>query len=95
MIDTALSKLLADAGTTNELLALLAGPNDVVLSELEPFLAQRPYVLSTVMRKQGRIDRVMELLLEYVSCWTTKHIIADVDEGSLRTLNLTLFVKIR
>jgi hypothetical protein len=62
VIDTTLAKLLADAGTTNELLALLAGPNDAVLSELEPFLAQRPYVLSTVMRRQGRVDRVLELL---------------------------------
>jgi len=62
VIDTTLSKLLADSGTTNELLALLAGQNDVVLSVLEPFLALRPYVLSTVMRKQGRIDRVLELL---------------------------------
>ena len=62
VIDTALAKLLAEAGTTNELLALLAGPNDVVLSELEPFLEKRRYVLATVMRKQGRNDRVLEIL---------------------------------
>jgi hypothetical protein len=66
VIDTTLSKLLADAGTTNELLSLLAGPNDVVLSELEPFLTQRPYVLSTVMGQQGRVDRVLALLQESV-----------------------------
>ena len=66
VIDTTLAKLLAEAGTTNELLALLAAPNDVVLSELEPFLTQRPYVLSTVMRQQGRTDRVLELLKGYV-----------------------------
>ncbi|WWC70320.1 uncharacterized protein I206_104270 [Kwoniella pini CBS 10737] len=64
VIDTTLAKLLADKGTTNELLALLAAPNDCVLPELEPFLAQRPYVLATVMRTQGRVDRVLELLKE-------------------------------
>ncbi|WVR07166.1 hypothetical protein IAU60_004207 [Kwoniella sp. DSM 27419] len=62
VIDTTLAKLLAEKGTTNELLALLAAPNDVVLSELEPFLAKRPYVLATVMRTEGRVDRVLELL---------------------------------
>lgn len=62
IIDTTLCKLLAEAGTTHELLAILAGPNDAVLSELEPFLSRRPYVLSTVMRQQGRTDRVLELL---------------------------------
>lgn len=62
VIDTTFAKLLAEAGTTNELLALLAGANDVVLGELEPFLQKRPYVLATVMRQQGRIDRVLELL---------------------------------
>ncbi|ORY34108.1 hypothetical protein BCR39DRAFT_518520 [Naematelia encephala] len=64
VIDTTLAKLLADAGTTNELLALLASPNDCVLSELEPFLVKRKYVLSTVMRQQGRTDRVLEILRE-------------------------------
>jgi hypothetical protein len=64
VVDTTLAKLLAEEGTTHELLALLGGPNDVVLLELEPFLAQRKYVLSTVMKSQGRIDRVLELLKE-------------------------------
>jgi hypothetical protein len=45
-------------------LALLAAPNDVVLSELEPFLSTRKYVLSTVMRQQGRLGRVLQLLKE-------------------------------
>jgi len=62
VIDTTFAKLLADAGTTNELLALLAGTNDVVLSELEPFLEKRPYVLATVLRQQGKVERVLELL---------------------------------
>ncbi|KAK8864291.1 hypothetical protein IAR55_001537 [Kwoniella newhampshirensis] len=64
VVDTTLAKLLADKGTTNELLALLAQPNDCILTELEPFLTQRPYVLATVMRQQGRMDRVLELLRE-------------------------------
>ncbi|WVF71576.1 hypothetical protein IAT40_006384 [Kwoniella sp. CBS 6097] len=64
VIDTTLAKLLAEKGTTNELLALLAAPNDCVFSELEPFLEKRPYVLVTVMRTQGRVDRVLELLKE-------------------------------
>lgn len=64
VIDTTLAKLLADAGTTNELLALLAAPNDAVLSELEPFLEKRPYVLATVMRQQGKSARVLQILKE-------------------------------
>ena len=62
VIDTTLAKLLAEANTTNELLALLAGPNDVVLNELEPFLERRPYVLSTVMRQQGKLERTLAIL---------------------------------
>lgn len=62
VIDTTFAKLLAEAGTTNELLALLAASNDVVLSELEPFLEKRPYVLATVLRQQGKVDRVLDLL---------------------------------
>ncbi|RSH83741.1 hypothetical protein EHS25_005356 [Saitozyma podzolica] len=77
VIDTTLAKLLADAGTTNELLALLAGPNDAVLSELEPFLAQRPYVLSTVMRRQGRVDRVLELLQQVAESPTPDSLCPD------------------
>ncbi len=61
-----MTKLMAEAGTTNELLVILAGPNDVVLSELEPFLVKRKYVLSTVMRQQGKVDRVLALLQEWV-----------------------------
>jgi hypothetical protein len=62
VIDTTLAKLLANSGDTPELLSLLAGSNDCVSSELEPFLEQRPYVLVTVMRIQGKIERVLELL---------------------------------
>lgn len=64
VIDTTLSKLLARSGPPNELLALLAGPNDIVMAELEPFLLQRPFILSTVMRKQGKVDRELDLLKE-------------------------------
>lgn len=67
VIDTTLAKLLAETGNIPELLALLAAPNDCVLSEIEPFLLQRPYVLSTVMRRQGRHVRVLELLQQCVS----------------------------
>lgn len=62
VIDTTLAKLLAELGTTDELLALLTGPNDCVLGELEPFLEKRPYVLAMVMKQQGRTERVLELL---------------------------------
>lgn len=62
MIDTTLAKLLALADATNELLAMLAASNDCVLAEVEPFLATKPYVLATVLRKQGRHERVLELL---------------------------------
>jgi hypothetical protein len=62
VIDTTLAKLLANAGDTAALLSLLAGSNDCVSSELEPFLEQRPYVLATVMRIQGKTERVLDLL---------------------------------
>lgn len=62
VIDTILAKLLADSGTTDELLTLLTGPNDCVLSELEPYLEKRAYVLATIMKQQGRTERVLELL---------------------------------
>ncbi|WRT66239.1 uncharacterized protein IL334_003192 [Kwoniella shivajii] len=77
VIDTTLAKLLAEKGTTNELLALLAAPNDCVLTELEPFLAQTPYVLATVMRTQGRVDRVLELLKEIAESDTPDPICED------------------
>lgn len=64
VIDNTFAKLLADEGQTTELLKLLESKNDVVLSELEPFLANRKYVLSRVMKQQGRTDRVLELLKE-------------------------------
>ncbi|KAL1413618.1 hypothetical protein Q8F55_001393 [Vanrija albida] len=64
VIDTVLAKILSDSGTTTELLALLGGPNDVSLSELEPFLAKRKYILCTILREQGQFDRVLELLKE-------------------------------
>ena len=66
VIDTTLAKLLANSGDTPDLLSLLAGSNDCVSSELEPFLEQRPYVLVTVMRIQGNVERVLELLQRYV-----------------------------
>lgn len=66
VVDTTLAKLLADEGTTHELLALLAAPNDVVIAELEPFLSRKKYVLSTIMLQQGKVNRVLELLKEYV-----------------------------
>lgn len=66
VIDTTLAKLLADTGLTNELMTLLSGTNDVALSELEPFLANKKSVLITVMRQQRQTDRVLELLKECV-----------------------------
>lgn len=64
VVDTTLAKLMADEGTTQELLSLLAEPNDVVIAELEPFLAEKKYVLSTIMLQQGNIERVLQLLKE-------------------------------
>ena len=62
IIDTTLAKLLADANATSELLELLTSPNEVVLNELEPFLDNQPYILSTVMAQQGHVERELELL---------------------------------
>lgn len=64
VVDTTLAKLLAEDGTTDELLSLLGSVNEVVFSELEPFLYKRKYILCTVLLQQGRVDRVLELLKE-------------------------------
>lgn len=64
VVDTTLAKLLAENGTTDELLSLLGSINEVVFSELEPFLYKRKYILATVLLQQGRVDRVLELLKE-------------------------------
>lgn len=64
VVDTTLAKLLAENGTTDELLSLLGSVNEVVFSELEPFLYKRKYILATVLLQQGRVDRVLELLKE-------------------------------
>jgi hypothetical protein len=62
VIDTTLAKLLSEAGIVHELLALLAAPNDCVISEIEPFLSTRPYILSTLLKRQGKHERVLQLL---------------------------------
>lgn len=64
VIDTTLAKLLADAQLTSELMTMLSGPNDVVLSELEPYLSYSKSVLIDVLRREGRTERVLGLLKE-------------------------------
>lgn len=71
MVDTTLAKLLTllpndSQESTEQLLALLSLPNDIIMSEVEPFLEKRKYVLAKVMEKNGEWARVLDILREYV-----------------------------
>lgn len=71
MVDTTLAKLLTllpndSQEPTEQLLALLSSPNDIIMSEVEPFLEKRKYVLAKVMEKNGEWTRVLDILREYV-----------------------------
>ncbi|WVQ72620.1 hypothetical protein IAR50_002178 [Cryptococcus sp. DSM 104548] len=71
VIDTVLAKLLtlpppSGIDHIDELLALLSSPNDAVRSELEPFLGERRYVLAKVMRQEGKLGQVLEILQDMV-----------------------------
>ncbi|TYJ57008.1 hypothetical protein B9479_002287 [Cryptococcus floricola] len=71
VIDTVLAKLLtlplpSGSNHIDELLVLLSSPNDVVLSELEPFLEERKYILAKVMRQEGKLGKVLDILQEMV-----------------------------
>ena len=54
-VDTVLAKLYTESGETTDLLALIDGPNDVKLSEVEPLLlaAQRYDALSRIYERRG------------------------------------------
>ena len=49
-VDTVLGRLYTEAGETTDLLALIEGPNDIVLGELEPTLV-----------RSGRFDALCRL----------------------------------
>lgn len=71
MVDTTLAKLLTllpndSQESTEQLLALLSLPNDIIMSEVEPFLEKRKYVVAKVMEKNGEWARVLDILREYV-----------------------------
>ncbi len=46
--------------------SILSTENDCLLDELEPFLVQakQPWILSRVLLQLGRIDKVLEILVE-------------------------------
>lgn len=71
VVDTTLAKLLTllandSQEPTEQLLALLSSSNDIIMSEVEPFLEKRKYVLAKVKEKNGEWGRVLDILREYV-----------------------------
>lgn len=71
MVDTTLAKLLTllandSQESTEQLLSLLSSSNDIIMSEVEPFLEKRKYVLAKVKEKNGEWGRVLDILREYV-----------------------------
>jgi vacuolar protein sorting-associated protein 3 len=61
VVDTVLGKLYTESGETTDLLALIDGPNDVVLQELEPVLVKsgRFDALCRLHRTQGLDDELL------------------------------------
>lgn len=71
VVDTTLAKLLTllandSQEPTEQLLALLSSSNDIIMSEVEPFLEKRKYVLAKVKEKNGEWGRVLDILRELV-----------------------------
>ena len=65
-IDTCLVKLLIQSGEIDEIAGILSSENDCLIDELEPYLvnAKQPWILSRVLLQLGKVDRVLEILVE-------------------------------
>ena len=65
VVDTTLVRLLAEKGTSGEgaIVQLLAGPNDVVLPQVEPALLEAGLhdLLSRILARRGETTRVLDL----------------------------------
>lgn len=63
VVDTVLAKLYTESGETTDLLALIGGPNDIVLREVEPLLvsANRYDALCRLYRSRGEDRKLLEM----------------------------------
>ena len=61
-MDTVLARLYAESEETTDLLALIDGPNDVVLSEVEPVLvkARRLDALCRLYKSRDEHQKLLE-----------------------------------
>lgn len=61
-VDTVLGRLYTESGETTDLLALVDGPNDIVLAELEPVLIRgnRFDALCRLYRKHGQDSKLLD-----------------------------------
>ncbi|KIP07261.1 hypothetical protein PHLGIDRAFT_118311, partial [Phlebiopsis gigantea 11061_1 CR5-6] len=68
-VDTVLARLYAESGETAELLALVEGPNDVVLGELEPTLVRGAHfdALCRLYRAHGQDARLLDVWSKLVT----------------------------
>lgn len=67
-METVLARLYADDNRKPELYALLEGPNDVVLEEIEPVLTQAGcfHALIKLYRQRGDDSKLVDALSRYV-----------------------------
>ena len=69
VVDTVLGRLYTESGETTDLLALIDGPNDIVLEEIEPVLVERArfYALCRLYKTRGRDQKLLEAWSRYVA----------------------------
>ena len=62
MVDTVLGRLYTESGETTDLLALIDGPNDIILSELEGVLVKsnRYDALCRLYKNRGEETKLLD-----------------------------------
>ncbi|OXG40487.1 hypothetical protein C360_00255 [Cryptococcus neoformans Bt15] len=94
VVDTTLAKLLTllandSQESTEQLLSLLSSSNDIIMSEVEPFLEKRKYVLAKVKEKNGEWGRVLDILRELVESGNQDPMCKDpVQEVAMALMNV-------
>lgn len=68
-MDTVLGRLYTESGETTDLLALIDGPNDIVLEEIEPVLVERARfdALCRLYKTRGRDQKLLEAWSRYAA----------------------------